>query len=60
MKSLARWIMLVLVAALALQVFFIAQPLNLTLGLALFASVLGAMLTAFAAAMAAWLRAGWI
>lgn len=44
----------------ALQVFFIAQPLNLTLGLALFATLSGAMLTAFATGMAAWLRAGWI
>ena len=43
----------------AIQVFFIAQPLNLLLGIALFATVLGAMLTAFAAAMSAWLRSGW-
>lgn len=43
----------------ALQVFFIAQPLNLTLGLAIFATLSGAMLTAFATAMATWLRAGW-
>lgn len=43
----------------AIQVFFIAQPLNLLLGLALFAGVIGTMLTAFAAAMADWLQAGW-
>ena len=43
----------------AVQVFFIAQPLNLLLGLALFAGVLGTVLTAFAAAMDAWLRSGW-
>ena len=43
----------------AIQIFFIAQPLNLLLGIALFATVLGAMLTAFAAAMDAWLRNGW-
>lgn len=44
----------------SLQVFFIAQPLNLTLGIALFATTSGAMLTAFAGAMAAWLRHGWV
>jgi flagellar biosynthetic protein FliR len=43
----------------AVQVFFVAQPLNLLLGIALFASVLGAMLTGFATAMATWMQAGW-
>ena len=43
----------------AIQIFFIAQPLNLLLGITLFATILGALLTAFAAAMAAWLQGGW-
>ena len=43
----------------AIQIFFIAQPLNLLLGITLFAAILGALLTAFAAAMAAWLQNGW-
>lgn len=43
----------------AMQVFFVAQPLNLTLGLAIFATLSGAMVTAFAGAMATWLRTGW-
>ena len=43
----------------AIQIFFIAQPLNLLLGVTLFATILGALLTAFAAAMAAWLQNGW-
>ncbi|MCD2317076.1 flagellar biosynthetic protein FliR [Sphingomonas sp. IC-11] len=43
----------------AIQIFFIAQPLNLMLGLALLATVFGAMLTGFAQAMAAWMQAGW-
>jgi len=43
----------------AIQVFFIAQPLNLLLGMALFATVIGAMLAAFAGAMATWMQAGW-
>lgn len=38
----------------AMQVFFVAQPLNLTLGVALFASLSGAMLIAFANGFAAW------
>lgn len=42
-----------------LQVFFIAQPLNILLGLALFATVLGAILTGFAQAMADWMQSGW-
>lgn len=43
----------------AIQVFFVAQPLNLLLGVALFAGVIGAMLTGFATAMAAWMQGGW-
>lgn len=43
----------------AVQVFFVAQPLNLLLGVALFATVLGAMLAGFATAMAEWMQAGW-
>lgn len=36
----------------AIQVFFIAQPLNLLLGIGLFAATLGALLTGFAQGMA--------
>lgn len=43
----------------AIQMFFLIQPLNLLLGLALFASLLGGILTAFASAMTLWLQAGW-
>ncbi len=43
----------------AIQVFFIAQPLNLMLGMALFASLLGAILTCFGNAMTDWLQNGW-
>jgi len=43
----------------AVQVFFVVQPLNLLLGIALFATVLGAMLAGFATAMAEWMQAGW-
>lgn len=43
----------------AIQVFFVAQPLNLLLGLALFATVLGTMMTGFATAMASWMQTGW-
>jgi flagellar biosynthetic protein FliR len=43
----------------AIQVFFVAQPLNLILGLALLASLSGAMLTHFADAMIAWIQQGW-
>jgi len=42
-----------------IQVFFIAQPLNLLLGLALFAATVGAMLTIFGEQFAAWLQYGW-
>jgi flagellar biosynthetic protein FliR len=43
----------------AIQVFFIAQPLNLVFGIALFSTLIGAMLTAFAGAMTGWLQSGW-
>ncbi|HUD31171.1 MAG TPA: flagellar biosynthetic protein FliR [Novosphingobium sp.] len=43
----------------SIQVFFIAQPLNLLLGLSVLAMSLGAMLTAFAAAMATFMQDGW-
>ena len=39
----------------AMQVFFVAQPLNLTLGLALFATLAGSMLLAFAQTFAGWM-----
>lgn len=42
-----------------IQVFFIAQPLNILLGMALFAVVIGAMLSAFAVAMGDWMQSGW-
>lgn len=42
----------------ALQIFFVAQPLNLLLGFALVALTGGALLTRFAGAMAAWSRTG--
>jgi flagellar biosynthetic protein FliR len=42
-----------------IQVFFIAQPLNLLLGLALFGTVAGLMLTAFSAQMSGWMQSGW-
>ncbi|MEW9854523.1 flagellar biosynthetic protein FliR [Novosphingobium sp. M1R2S20] len=42
-----------------IQVFFIAQPLNILLGTALFAVVVGAMITAFASAMSDWMQSGW-
>lgn len=41
-----------------LQLFFVAQPLNLLLGFSLFALTVGAMLTTFAARMAAVIGAG--
>lgn len=43
----------------AIQVFFIAQPLNLLLGLSVLAMSIGAMLSAFAAAMATFMQDGW-
>lgn len=43
----------------AIQIFFVAQPLNLLLGLALFASLSGVMLTSFADAMIGWVQLGW-
>lgn len=43
-----------------IQVFFVAQPLNILLGLALFTAILGAVLMGFATAMADWLQQGWV
>lgn len=43
----------------AIQVFFIAQPLNVLAGLTLASVVVGLVLTRFAGAMAAWLNSGW-
>lgn len=43
----------------AIQIFFVAQPLNLLLGLTIAAGVLGVTLTAFAGALAQWMNAGW-
>ena len=43
-----------------IQVFFIAQPLNILLGLALVAATLGAVLTGFAMAMTDWIQQGWV
>ena len=42
-----------------IQVFFITQPLNLLLGFAVLAMVVGAMLNGFAAAMAEFMQNGW-
>ena len=44
----------------AIQIFFIAQPLNLLLGLGFFAVMIGAMLTAFAEAMAELAQTAWV
>jgi flagellar biosynthetic protein FliR len=43
----------------AIQIFFIAQPLNLLLGIALLATVFGTMLATFSNEMATWLNTGW-
>jgi flagellar biosynthetic protein FliR len=43
----------------AIQIFFIAQPLNLLLGIALLATVFGTMLATFSNEMASWLNTGW-
>lgn len=43
----------------AIQVFFITQPLNIMLGLALLALTVGTMLTSFAAAMTQFMQNGW-
>ncbi len=44
----------------AIQLFFMAQPLNLMLGLALLTMIFGAILGTFADAMADWMRTGWV
>jgi len=41
-----------------IQVFFIAQPLNILLGLALLAVTVGAILTAFSVSFAEWMQTG--
>ena len=43
----------------SIQVFFITQPLNILLGLTLFAGTLGVALTGFSEAMAGFMRTGW-
>jgi flagellar biosynthetic protein FliR len=43
----------------SIQVFFIAQPLNLLLGIALLATLFGTILAAFSSEMASWMNAGW-
>ncbi|NYT42101.1 flagellar biosynthetic protein FliR [Sphingomonas sp. R-74633] len=43
----------------AIQVFFVAQPLNLLLGISLAAATLGTMLTYFATAMGDAMQGGW-
>jgi flagellar biosynthetic protein FliR len=43
----------------AIQVFFISQPLNILLGLTLFAVTLGVALNGFAQAMAVFMQSGW-
>lgn len=43
-----------------IQIFFIAQPLNLLLGLALFATILGPLLMTFAESMIDWLQTSWV
>ena len=42
-----------------IQIFFIAQPLNILLGLTLFAGTLGVALSGFSEAMAGFMRTGW-
>jgi flagellar biosynthesis protein FliR len=43
----------------AIQIFFIAQPLTIMLGLTIFAILLGPLLIAFSAAMTSWLQTTW-
>jgi flagellar biosynthesis protein FliR len=43
----------------AIQIFFIAQPLNLLLGLGLFAGVVGVVLSTFAETMATFMQTSW-
>lgn len=44
----------------AIQIFFIAQPLIIMLGLSIFAITLGPLLITFSDAMADWLQTSWI
>jgi len=43
----------------AIQIFFIAQPLTIMLGLTIFAIILGPLLIGFSDAMALWLQTTW-
>lgn len=43
----------------AIQLFFIVQPLNILLGLAVMAMTMGGLLTGFAQAMAAYMQTSW-
>ena len=43
----------------SIQVFFIVQPLNLLLGLAILVTLFGTILAAFSSEMASWMQAGW-
>lgn len=43
-----------------LQIFFMVQPLNLLLGMALLTVTAGAMLSLFATSFAGWLQGGWL
>ena len=43
----------------SIQVFFVGQPLNLLLGLALFAALFGAILSRFADESIGWIQLGW-
>ena len=43
----------------SIQIFFIAQPLNLLLGIALLATLFGTILSTFSNEMASWMNAGW-
>jgi flagellar biosynthetic protein FliR len=43
----------------SIQIFFIAQPLNLLLGIALLATVFGTILATFSNEMASWMNTGW-
>ncbi|WP_033921484.1 flagellar biosynthetic protein FliR [Sphingomonas sp. 37zxx] len=44
----------------AIQVFFLMQPLNLLLGVTLFASMIGGILTVFSDAMMVWMQTSWV
>lgn len=44
----------------AIQVFFLSQPLNILLGLTIFMTTLGAVLTGFSQAMFLFMQSGWL